>query len=155
MFQCGKCGNQINPMSRTPFAKSHQSPKKMCTLLKNIGKEGITIKQVQRNLNITYKTACRWYYLAKTTSVNTDLIPNELTMDFTTKPTKQENEFNKTHATKWRKANPDKVKKLKQRAAAKLPDHYIKGLLKSDDKDLIAAKRAQLQLMREIREQLK
>ena len=60
-YACGNCGNQIYPLAGTIFAKSRMPLKKWFYAIYLMGSTdcGITAKQLQREIAVTYKTAWR------------------------------------------------------------------------------------------------
>ncbi|OGH59382.1 MAG: hypothetical protein A2725_00965 [Candidatus Magasanikbacteria bacterium RIFCSPHIGHO2_01_FULL_33_34] len=60
-YQCSKCRYQIAPMTDSIFEKSHLPLKQWfhAILIFSNAKSGISAKEMQRQLNVTYKTAYR------------------------------------------------------------------------------------------------
>ena len=60
-YACGNCGNQIYPLAGTIFANSRMPLKKWFYAIFLLGSTdcGITAKQLQREIGVTYKTAWR------------------------------------------------------------------------------------------------
>jgi len=60
-YQCAWCGHHIHPMVGTPFAKSRTSLQKWfyAMYLFTTTRSGVSAKELQRQLGVTYKTAWR------------------------------------------------------------------------------------------------
>lgn len=60
-FQCAWCGHHIHPMVGTPFEKSRTSLQKWfyAMYLFTVTRSGVSAKELQRQLGVTYKTAWR------------------------------------------------------------------------------------------------
>jgi transposase len=86
VFSCGKCGNQINPLLGTIFYKSRVPLRKWFLAIYQIAthKAGVSAKQVQRELGVTYKTAWRMMHEIRKMMGNTpDLLDGEFEIDET------------------------------------------------------------------------
>lgn len=61
VYACGDCGYQISPLAGTIFHKSSTSLKDwfFAIYLFSISKNGVSAKELQRQLEVTYKTAWR------------------------------------------------------------------------------------------------
>lgn len=60
-FECKDCGNQIHPLANTIFHKSSTSLRDWFYIiyLYSVAKNGVSAKEVERHLGVTYKTAWR------------------------------------------------------------------------------------------------
>ncbi len=60
-YECKDCGNQIHPLGGTIFHKSSTSLKDWfyVVYLFSVSKNGVSAKEVERHLGVTYKTAWR------------------------------------------------------------------------------------------------
>ncbi len=60
-FECKDCGNQIHPLAGTIFHKSSTSLRDWFYViyLFSVAKNGVSAKEVERHLGVTYKTAWR------------------------------------------------------------------------------------------------
>ena len=60
-YACNDCGYQISPLANTIFHKSETSLKKWfyAIFLFGVGKNGVSAKEIERHLGVTYKTAWR------------------------------------------------------------------------------------------------
>jgi transposase-like protein len=60
-YECKDCGNQIHPLANTIFHKSSTSLKDWFYViyLFSVAKNGISAKEIERHLGVTYKTAWR------------------------------------------------------------------------------------------------
>ncbi len=60
-YACNDCGYQLSPLANTIFHKSDTSLKKWfyAIYLFSVGKNGVSAKEIERHLGITYKTAWR------------------------------------------------------------------------------------------------
>ncbi len=60
-FECKACGNQIHPLANTIFHKSSTSLRDWFYIiyLYSVAKNGVSAKEVERHLGVTYKTAWR------------------------------------------------------------------------------------------------
>lgn len=60
-FECKDCGNQIHPLANTIFHKSSTSLRDWfyVIFLFSVAKNGVSAKEVERHLGVTYKTAWR------------------------------------------------------------------------------------------------
>ncbi len=60
-FSCAWCGHHIHPMAGTPFQASHTSLQKWfyAIYLFTTSRHGVSAKELQRQLGVTYKTAWR------------------------------------------------------------------------------------------------
>src|SRR5476651_1961141 len=60
-YACNDCGYQISPLANTIFHKSDTSLKKWfyAIYLFGVGKNGVSAKEIERHLGVTYKTAWR------------------------------------------------------------------------------------------------
>lgn len=60
-FECKDCGNQIHPLANTIFHKSSTSLKDWFYViyLFSVTKNGVSAKEIERHLGVTYKTAWR------------------------------------------------------------------------------------------------
>lgn len=60
-FECKDCGNQIHPLANTIFHKSSTSLRDWFYIiyLFSVAKNGVSAKEVERHLGVTYKTAWR------------------------------------------------------------------------------------------------
>jgi transposase-like protein len=60
-YECKDCGNQIHPLANTIFHKSSTSLKDWfyVIFLFSVAKNGVSAKEVERHLGVTYKTAWR------------------------------------------------------------------------------------------------
>lgn len=60
-FECKDCGNQIYPLAHTIFHKSSTSLRDWFYIiyLYSVAKNGVSAKEVERHLGVTYKTAWR------------------------------------------------------------------------------------------------
>lgn len=60
-FECKDCGNQIHPLANTIFHKSSTSLKDWFYViyLFSVARNGVSAKEVERHLGVTYKTAWR------------------------------------------------------------------------------------------------
>lgn len=60
-YACNDCGFQISPLANTIFHKSETSLKKWfyAIFLFGVGKNGVSAKEIERHLGVTYKTAWR------------------------------------------------------------------------------------------------
>ena len=61
LYECAWCGYQISPMAGTPFERSHTSLQKWfyAMYLFTTSRHGVSGKELQRQLGVTYKTAWR------------------------------------------------------------------------------------------------
>lgn len=61
VYECAWCGFQISPMAGTPFEKSHTPLQKWfyAMYLFTTTRHGVSAKELQRQLSVTYKTAWR------------------------------------------------------------------------------------------------
>lgn len=61
VYECKDCGYQISPLANTIFHKSDTSLKKWfyAIYLFGVGKNGVSAKEIERHLGVTYKTAWR------------------------------------------------------------------------------------------------
>jgi transposase-like protein len=61
VYQCAWCGHQVSPMAGTPFERSHTPLQKWfyAMYLFSITRHGVSGKELQRQLGVTYKTAWR------------------------------------------------------------------------------------------------
>lgn len=60
-FECKDCGNQIHPLAHTIFHKSSTSLRDWFYIiyLFSVAKNGVSAKEIERHLGVTYKTAWR------------------------------------------------------------------------------------------------
>ena len=60
-YECKDCGNQIHPLANTIFHKSSTSLRDWfyVIFLFSVAKNGVSAKEVERHLGVTYKTAWR------------------------------------------------------------------------------------------------
>jgi len=60
-YACNDCGYQLSPLANTIFHKSETSLKKWfyAIYLFGVGKNGVSAKELERHLGVTYKTAWR------------------------------------------------------------------------------------------------
>lgn len=60
-YACNDCGYQLSPLANTIFHKSETSLKKWfyAIYLFGVGKNGVSAKEIERHLGVTYKTAWR------------------------------------------------------------------------------------------------
>ncbi len=60
-YACNDCGYQLSPLANTIFHKSDTSLKKWfyAIFLFGVGKNGVSAKEIERHLGVTYKTAWR------------------------------------------------------------------------------------------------
>lgn len=60
-FECKDCGNQVHPLSGTIFHKSSTSLRDWFYViyLFSVAKNGVSAKEIERHLGVTYKTAWR------------------------------------------------------------------------------------------------
>lgn len=60
-YSCNDCGYQLSPLANTIFHKSETSLKKWfyAIYLFGVGKNGVSAKEIERHLGVTYKTAWR------------------------------------------------------------------------------------------------
>ena len=60
-YECKDCGNQISPLANTIFHKSDTPLTKWfyAIYLFSVGKNGVSAKEIERHLGVTYKTAWR------------------------------------------------------------------------------------------------
>lgn len=60
-YECKDCGNQIHPLANTIFHKSSTSLKDWFYViyLFSVSKNGVSAKEIERHLGVTYKTAWR------------------------------------------------------------------------------------------------
>ena len=60
-YACNDCGYQLSPLANTIFHKSETSLKKWfyAIFLFGVGKNGVSAKELERHLGVTYKTAWR------------------------------------------------------------------------------------------------
>jgi transposase len=60
-YACNDCGYQISPLANTIFHKSETPLKKWfyAIYLFGVGKNGVSAKEIERHLGVTYKTAWR------------------------------------------------------------------------------------------------
>lgn len=60
-YECKDCGNQIHPLANTIFHKSSTSLKDWfyVIFLFSVAKNGVSAKEIERHLGVTYKTAWR------------------------------------------------------------------------------------------------
>lgn len=60
-YACNDCGYQLSPLANTIFHKSETSLKKWfyAIYLFSVGKNGVSAKEIERHLGVTYKTAWR------------------------------------------------------------------------------------------------
>lgn len=60
-YACNDCGYQVSPLANTIFHKSETSLKKWfyAIFLFGVGKNGVSAKEIERHLGVTYKTAWR------------------------------------------------------------------------------------------------
>ncbi len=60
-FECKDCGNQIHPLANTIFHKSSTSLRDWFYViyLFSVAKNGVSAKEIERHLGVTYKTAWR------------------------------------------------------------------------------------------------
>lgn len=60
-YACNDCGYQLSPLANTIFHKSETSLKKWfyAIFLFGVGKNGVSAKEIERHLGVTYKTAWR------------------------------------------------------------------------------------------------
>jgi len=63
-YSCNRCGNHVYPMSGTIFWRSRTSLKQWfyAIFLMSATRSGISAKQLQRELGVTYKTAWRMFH---------------------------------------------------------------------------------------------
>lgn len=61
VYECAWCGHQVSPMVGTPFARSHTALQKWfyAMYLFTTTRHGVSAKELQRQLGVTYKTAWR------------------------------------------------------------------------------------------------
>ena len=61
VYQCAWCGHQVSPMVGTPFEKSHTPLQKWfyVIFLFTTTRHGVSAKEIQRQIGVTYKTAWR------------------------------------------------------------------------------------------------
>jgi transposase len=61
VYECQDCGHQISPLANTIFHKSETPLKKWfyAIYLFGAGKNGVSAKEIERHLGVTYKTAWR------------------------------------------------------------------------------------------------
>jgi transposase len=67
VYECKDCGNQISPLANTIFHKS-DTPLKMwfyVIFMFSVSKNGVSAKEVERTLGVTYKTAWRMAKLVR------------------------------------------------------------------------------------------
>lgn len=59
-FECKDCGNQISPLANTIFHKSDTPLRSwfFAVYMFSVGKNGVSAKELERALGITYK--CAW-----------------------------------------------------------------------------------------------
>lgn len=83
-FQCSKCRFQIAPMAGTIFEKS-TSPLKLwfhAIWIFSNAKSGISAKEIERQLNVTYKTAWRFLKLIRESLAQSDAkLKNDVEID--------------------------------------------------------------------------
>ena len=60
-YECNDCGYQISPLANTIFHKSETPLTKWfyAIYLFSVGKNGVSAKEIERHLGVTYKTAWR------------------------------------------------------------------------------------------------
>lgn len=60
-YECKDCGHQLSPLANTIFHKSETPLKKWfyAIYLFSVGKNGVSAKEIERHLGVTYKTAWR------------------------------------------------------------------------------------------------
>ncbi|HSX33130.1 MAG TPA: IS1595 family transposase [Candidatus Saccharimonadales bacterium] len=60
-YECNDCGYQLSPLANTMFHKSDTPLKKWfyAIYLFGVGKNGVSAKEIERHLGVTYKTAWR------------------------------------------------------------------------------------------------
>lgn len=60
-YSCPSCGHHVHPMQGTPFAKTHTALSKWfyAMWLFTTSRHGVSAKELQRQLGVTYKTAWR------------------------------------------------------------------------------------------------
>ena len=60
-YACNDCGYQLSPLANTIFHKSETPLKKWfyAIYLFGVGKNGVSAKEIERHLGVTYKTAWR------------------------------------------------------------------------------------------------
>src|SRR5512137_912899 len=60
-YECNDCGYQLSPLANTIFHKSDTPLKKWfyAIYLFGVGKNGVSAKEIERHLGVTYKTAWR------------------------------------------------------------------------------------------------
>ena len=61
VYECQWCGHQISPMTNTPFERTHTPLQKWfyAMYLFTTSRHGVSAKELQRQLGVTYKTAWR------------------------------------------------------------------------------------------------
>src|ERR1700683_451792 len=67
VFECKDCGFQISPLANTIFHKSETSLKSWfyVIFMFSVSKNGVSAKEVERTLGVTYKTAWRMAKLVR------------------------------------------------------------------------------------------
>lgn len=66
-FECKDCGNQISPLANTIFHKSNTPLRSWfyVMFMFSVSKNGVSAKEVERTLGVTYKTAWRMAKLVR------------------------------------------------------------------------------------------
>lgn len=85
-YACAYCGNQIHPLANTIFHKSSTSLKSwfFAIFLFSTSKNGISAKELERQLGVTYKTAYRMgQQIRKLFNESVDLLKKDIEVDET------------------------------------------------------------------------
>ena len=85
-YACAYCGNQIHPLANTIFHKSSTSLKSwfFAIFLFSTSKNGISAKELERQLGVTYKTAYRMgQQIRKLFNESIDLLKGDIEVDET------------------------------------------------------------------------
>ncbi len=86
LYSCQHCGHNIAPLANTIFHKSSTSLKDWfyAIYLFSVSKNGVSAKELQRQLGITYKTAWRMaHHIRKLCSANDNLLSGIVEIDET------------------------------------------------------------------------